>query len=141
MVISINGSTIGEEEIRTGFSGDSGLDPGDGFGNGSKLESSDARGSQERREDHVVARGHANDVVDCSVEPLHEAAPGPAGAQHHHPGLLMGLSGPQARMTSRSGRGTEPGQGSEAARACDGGGGELGGEVSQPGHSGRTCET
>lgn len=110
MVISINGSTIGEEEIRTGFSGDSGLDPGDGFGNGSKLESSDARGSQERREDHVVARGHANDVVDLSVEPLHEAAPGPPGAQNHHPGLLVGLSGLQARMPNRSGRGAKPGQ-------------------------------
>jgi len=56
MVESINGSTIGEEEKRARFTGNGGLDPGDGFGNGSELERSDARGSQEGREDHVVAR-------------------------------------------------------------------------------------
>lgn len=56
MVESINGSTIGEEEERARFPGNGGLDPGDGFGNGSELERSDASGSQEGREHHVVAR-------------------------------------------------------------------------------------
>jgi len=56
MVDSINGSTIGEEEERARLPGNGGLDPGDGLGDGSELERSDARGSQERREDHVVAR-------------------------------------------------------------------------------------
>lgn len=102
MIMGINGSAIGEEEKGTRFSGNSGLDPGNGFSNGSKFESSNTRGSQERSENHVIARGHANDVVDLRVQALHEAAPGPAGAQHHDAGLLVGLGGPQARMAKRA---------------------------------------
>lgn len=78
----------------------------------------------------MVARGDANDVVDLRVEALHEAAAGPAGAQHDHPGLVVGPGGPEARIAIRGGGGGEARDMSEAARVS----GRKPGEVSEAGH-------
>lgn len=116
MLVSADGGTVGEEEVGAGLARNGGLDPGDGLGHGSELESAHAGGGQERGEDHVVARRHADDVVYGGVEALHDSAARPAGPQNHHPRLLAGRRGAEARRPR-----AEMGKG-EAKRRSGGGG-------------------
>lgn len=95
VLVSIDASTVSEEEVGAGFPGNCGLDPGNGFGYGPELEGSNTSGSQEWREHHVVPRRNTNDVVGFGVNAFHKPASGPTGAQNHHPGLLAALSGSQ----------------------------------------------
>lgn len=101
MLIRIEAYTIGEEEIRPGFSRNSGLDPRNGLGYGPELQSSDAGGRQQRREHHMVPRRHADDVVLLGVQSFHKPAPGPARTQDHHPRLVAGHRGAQTRIKGR----------------------------------------
>lgn len=91
MVIGIKPGTISEEEVRTRFSRNSRLNPSDRLGDGPELQGAHAGRSQEGSEHHVVPGRHADDVVQAGVDSLHEAAPGPPGPDHHHPGLLVWL--------------------------------------------------
>lgn len=97
------------------------MDASDGLRNGAELERPDAGGGQQRGEDHVVARGHADDVVDPRVDPLHQPAAGPPRPEHHHPRLLPAYEG--RRESSSCGRNGSGG----------GGGGEGAGEAPREG--------
>lgn len=88
------------------------MDATDGLRNGAELERPDAGGGQQRGEDHVVARGHADDVVDPRVDPLHQPAAGPPRPEHHHPRLLPADEG---RRESASGGRNGGGRGGEGA--------------------------
>lgn len=101
MLIRIEANTIRKKEIRPGFARYCGLDPPDWLRDGPKLQSPNAGGRQQRREDHMVPRRHANDVVYIGVQAFHEPAPGPTRAQDHHPGLLARLRGAQTRVLGR----------------------------------------
>lgn len=101
MLIGIDGCTVGQEEVRPRFAGNSGLDPGDRLGDGPELEGPDAGGGQERSEDHVVSRRDAHDVVELRIETLHEPAPGPTRTQNHNPRLLARPRGSEAGVLNR----------------------------------------
>lgn len=85
----VDADAVGEEEVGARRVGDGRLDAADGLGHGAELEGADAGGGEQRREDHVVPRGHAHDVVHARVDPLHQPAPRPPRPQHHHPSLLL----------------------------------------------------
>jgi hypothetical protein len=92
----VDSGAVGEVEVGARAGGERGLDAADGLDNGAELERADARGRQQRREDHVIPRRDADDVVGARVHVLEEPARGPPGSEHHQPGLLVGLGRPEA---------------------------------------------
>jgi hypothetical protein len=63
----VDSGAVGEVEVGARAGGERGLDAADGLDDGAELERADARGRQQRREDHVVPRRDADDVVGARV--------------------------------------------------------------------------
>lgn len=97
MILKIDPSTISEEEIRTRLPRNCGLDPPNRLCNGPELKRTDARGSEERSEHHVISRGNAHNIIIICVYLLDKPAPGPARTQNHHSGFLVSLGRLQSR--------------------------------------------
>lgn len=131
MRLGIDGVAAGEEEVGPRGTGNSGLDPANGLSNGAELESANAGGGEERSEDHVVARGDANDIVELSINSLHQTASSPSRSEHNDSRLLAaGFSGGEttesgrrrARRVSRGGEGGGNGENGRQRAGKMGGG-------------------